>query len=308
MSDDYPDRTPEKFQEPAFQDTMLAALWKDSGLGSKWASRLRPEYCCDDLREACLSSLTLFYADRGRAPTRHELIANMSGMTGRKVVPEGKKLMRKSISKYVNSLRRAELPPSDDARDDLIDWSTVVSYGEAMENANAAFKRGDMDDIWISLRQAQANLHFSENNPVTDFFKGWKKMYEERRASDPHGAVTGVPKLDKRISFGTLPRGCLLTLIGAAKFGKTTSLLNFAAANALAGKRAMLVTLEIRKHELSMRIISRFTRLRTQILPKKGKLIKLRMKKMRKLCRHCNNNALLRLQLALYWAPLLIRL
>ncbi|MFM0095701.1 DnaB-like helicase C-terminal domain-containing protein [Paraburkholderia nemoris] len=70
----------------------------------------------------------------------------------------------------------------------------------------------------------------------------------------PTGISTGSLQLDKLLYHGGWGRRELTVLMGGAKAGKTTALINFAQAAALAGLKVLYVTLEVSKEIISERL------------------------------------------------------
>lgn len=276
-------RGPEKYFTTVFQDTAIAALWLDKALGLELAARVRPDGTVDELRELALVAIQQHYAKRGRPPTRNELI-NEIIIRSRDLPADAKASISTSAERYVKSLRRLELPPTEDLREDLLNWISCGAYAEALQVAEAALSAGDFDSIVSSFRSAEAAVFDSANDPAVGLWAGWVEAMDLSGEAVERAAVTGIPKLDKFIARGGLPPGCLLTILAPPKFGKTTALINIARANVLRGLVVLYITLEIRTALLLQRVVSCFTGIKTSVLPELKEKAQKRMERARKKC------------------------
>jgi replicative DNA helicase len=94
---------------------------------------------------------------------------------------------------------------------------------------------------------------------VYNYFENIKQRSEVRHDKamgklPPTGISTGSLQLDKLLYHGGWGRRELTVLMGGAKAGKTTALINFAQAAALAGLKVLYVTLEVSKEIISERL------------------------------------------------------
>lgn len=124
----------------------------------------------------------------------------------------------------------------------------------SVDKLNAG-KYGDIE----SVIKAALEIGINEDGTAYDYYERVDERHLERMEKlsgvrPPQGITTGVPKLDDLLYHRGWGRRELTSLMGGAKAGKTTALINFAKSASLAGHNVLYCTLEVGANIISDRL------------------------------------------------------
>ena len=236
------------------QEHILASLLSDEEFLRKNIGVIDPEVFSDEI----LRDITLvcweFFRKHKETPVKDALLLSIKGS-----VAPGRK-----YGEYVEAIERIYEKFGINAKhyqEMVVAFIRHQHTDLALKESFSLLQVGDYDKI----RQVITNAVKRGDNSLDSQTVNWRVTLKERLQGylkekggyDPERILTGFPTLDQ-MTNGGLGRGEVGVIVAPAKHGKTTALLNFAAAAVLESKRVLYFTLELSSkmicHKLDLRI------------------------------------------------------
>lgn len=238
-----------------FQTKVAAFAVRDDQFMRRCASLLRPEFF-ENVGEAILVEIALHHVQKYHSvpdsPTLNlEITDRMKS-----------KRIRHDDAREVVIAKRALLTTSLSNREFVEERVARFAKHQAMGNAilkSVALREiGDFDKIEKMIKEA-VSIGLNDHGDAYNYYERINARTEERlemvsgkRA--PQGITTGIPKMDDLLYHKGWGRKELATIMGGAKAGKSTALINFAKSASIAGKNVLYVTLEMSASIVSDRL------------------------------------------------------
>ena len=242
--------------EADFQSKIAAFSIRDKGFLRRCLHLLRPEFF-ENVGEAALVNIVIRHAKKfnGDLPDRTAIVHLFAKDIKAKVirgeaVEETKKALK---ALFAEPLENREL-----VEESVAQFAKHQAIGAAMMKSIELRDRGEFEQIEKLMTEA-CSIGLEDDAEGYDYLK----RIDERTATRldivsgkrvPQGITTGIPKMDALLYHRGWGRKELATIMGGAKAGKTTALINFAKAGAMAGHNVLYVTLEVGKGVIGDRL------------------------------------------------------
>jgi len=236
---------PFDFEGP-FQTKVLSLAVRDGEFMRRSGHLLRPEYFTD-AGEAALINIVIGYHDKYRClPDRTTLVRLFRSNVAAKIIRGETVEMAKAAIK--NALQ-AEIRDREYVEEQIVEFAKRQAMTAAILKAADLVGKGKMGPIEALVKEA-LNIGINEEGDAYDFWGRIETRSEVRADAKaglrpPRGITTGVPKLDELLYHRGWGRRELTSIMGGAKAGKTTALINFAKSASLAGYNVLYVSLEV---------------------------------------------------------------
>ena len=232
--------------DAAFQTKIAALALRDNQFMRRMSSIVRPEFF-ENAGEAALVNIALrHFARYGAIPDAASLVMAVRDDVNAKVI-------RKDVAPLVVAARKeimvADLSNAEYIEDKVVQFARHQALGEALIKCVDLRDKGQFEKA-EQVVKAAIEIGVSEEGDAYDYFERIAERTEVRleKASGkrpPQGITTGIPKMDDILYHRGWGRRELTTIMGGAKAGKTTALINFAKSASLAGKNVLYATLEV---------------------------------------------------------------
>lgn len=245
-----------KFEfDDAFQTRIAAFAVRDDGFMRRSAHLLKPEYF-ENIGEATLVNIALKHFRRYGSIPDNKIMTEVI----RDEVKSG--VIRKDVIAALVPARKKILTEPLEGREyveeKLVTFVRHQAVGEAILKSVDLREKGQFDKIEKLVKSA-IEIGLNEDGESYDYFARNQERAEERldRASGkmpPTGITTGIHRMDELLYHKGWGKKELTTIMGGAKAGKTTALINFAKSASLAGHNTLYVTLEVSARIISERL------------------------------------------------------
>lgn len=249
-----------KFEfDGAFQSKIAALAVRDSIFNERTEGLVHPDQF-SNVAEAVLVDIGLRYYEKYRRQP--------DGVSLMRLISEriANKQIRKDLIPEVKAAIRATLKADIGDRDFVIDEVGEFAKHQAIEAA--ILKSADIlgqrrfSEIEEAMKKA-FDVGASEDGGEYDYFEEIASRTQERvdiaaGLIKPHGVSTGVSAIDARLYHKGWGKKELSIIMGGAKAGKTTALINFARNAAMLSKNVLYVTLEVSKKVVGDRMDAGF--------------------------------------------------
>lgn len=236
----------EKFEfDDGFQTKIAALATRDDTFMRRAAHLLNPDYF-ENIGEATLVSIVLKHFGK------YNCIPSVSSMTTliRSGVTTG--TIRKDIAVLViqawKSILKDDLTDGEFASDKLAEFARHQAVSQAILSSVDMLGKKKFEQIEAAIRAA-VEIGVNQDSEVRSYWDSAARTEEraDRIAGKlpPTGITTGIHRMDELLFHKGWGRKELTMIMGGAKAGKTTALINFAQAAALAGHNVLYVTCEV---------------------------------------------------------------
>lgn len=245
-----------KFEFDADFQTKIAALAiRDDEFMRRTAHLLKPDYF-ENVGEATLVSLSLEYFEKyGNIPGPSAFATVI-----RDAIGNGK--VRRDTAPLTVAARKVlineSLTDREFAESKVLEFVRHQAVSQAILQSVDLIEKKQFAKIEDSITKA-INIGLNDEGSVYDYYEKVSARTEERAdrlagKMPPTGITTGVHKMDEVLYHKGWGRKELATIMGGAKAGKTTALINFAKSASLAGYNVLYVTLEVSARIISERL------------------------------------------------------
>jgi replicative DNA helicase len=242
--------------DAGFQSKIAALILRDAEFNRRTDSLIEPGYF-EDEATACLADLGLGYFKRYKSvPDNVTMVALLRDRFASKGFREE---MKEPVKKKLGELiKKTDVSNRDFVIDKVAEFARHQALTHAILTSAEELEKRNFDKIGDLVRKAMDVGAQSERKGY-DFFEESENRAAERRdiisgTLKPKGITTGSTKFDKLLYHHGWGRQELSVLMGAAKAGKTTALVEFARAAALAGYNVLYCTLEVSARIIAERL------------------------------------------------------
>ncbi len=246
----------EKFDFDAeFQTQVVAHATRDNEFMRRVAHLLRPEFF-ENAGEASLVNVALRHHQKFRCvPSNAEMVEAIKEDIKSKVIT-------KEVAPEVVRARKATLGmalgQSEYVESKIVQFAKHQAVSNAILRSVNLLEQGKFTAIEAAIQEA-IGIGANEEGDAYDYFERIQERTDTRKEKaaglrPPQGITTGIPKMDEILYHRGWGRKELATIMGGAKAGKTTALINFARAASLAGHHVLYVTLEVGANIISDRL------------------------------------------------------
>lgn len=232
--------------DAAFQTKIAALALRDNQFMRRMSGILKPDFF-ENAGEASLVNVSLRHFHRyGSIPDPASLVVAIKQDVESKVI-------RKDVFPLVVEARKgilaADLSNAEYIEDKVVEFARYQALGTAILKSVELREQGRLDKVEALVKEAIA-IGINDDGEAYDYFARIKERTDIRleKASGirpPQGITTGIPKMDDLLYHRGWGRKELTSIMGGAKAGKTTALINFARAAALAGHNVLYASLEV---------------------------------------------------------------
>lgn len=246
-----------KFEfDSAFQSKIAALVVRDTQFVQRVDGLVRPEYFESGIDAAWVSICMRYYHKYKRIPADKTIYARLlkEDLSARIIDPV---MMTAMARHYQDVILKADLSDRDYVVDEVATFARHQAVSAAILQSVTDLDKRDFDRISKSLRTA-LDVGANQDGDIYDFGENVEARTGERldRAAGklpPMGISTGYAMLDDCLYHKGWGRGELSVIMGGAKAGKTTALLDFGIQALNSKKNVLYVTLEVSSKILAER-------------------------------------------------------
>ena len=239
-----------------FQTRIAAFTVRDNEFFKHVGHLLKPEFF-ENAGEAVLVNLVLNHTAKYHGVLPDEV-------TMKDILKDAiaKKVIRGEAAKEVllayKDIRANVLINREYAEEKVARFARHQAMGNAIMASVNLRERGEFDKIEYLIKEAMG-FGVSDEAEGYDYMKRIDERTAERLETVagkrvPKGITTGIPEMDRLLYHRGWGRKELATIMGGAKAGKTTALINFAKSASMAGHNVLYVTLEVGKSVIGDRL------------------------------------------------------
>lgn len=252
-----------------FQARVAAHSVRDSDFMRKTAHLIRPEYF-ENVGEASVVNIALnFYKIYGVTPSAPIFVQLMKDAIERKTL-KGEVL--EETKKAFRAVYSSELTGGQFVAEKVAEFCRNQAVSAALLSSVDMLGKKQFDKISQRMEEA-LGIGLNEDGDEYDYFDRIEErtgIRQDKAAgkAPPSGVTTGNLQLDDLLYHRGWGKKELTVLLGGAKAGKTTALINFARFGVMAGKNVLYVTLEVSRDIISDRLDASFTDTEMKMLGK----------------------------------------
>ena len=249
-----------------FEDLVVTAMVRDPRFALDYADVLLPSYFEGSMNQVLARLVSDYVKDRKEVPGIEFLRQRLVEYGNDRRWAEGKGVM------YLGHLERLlnmELKGIEDVRDRVVKFGRTQALKLAIAQCLPLLEQGRVED-YGQIRQAiEEALHvgMETTDRGIQFRDVAYNLGDVARKSSLYGnqarISTGFPSLDG-CTRGGMGCGELWVVLAPTKTGKSTMLVNMAVRALLEGERVFFYTFELREEDVSLRLASRLTGVKTQ--------------------------------------------
>jgi len=238
-----------------FQTKIAALAIRDQLFAKRTEGLLRPEYF-ENIAEAALVNISLRYFAKYKKTPDQVTFLNLlkedikANIVRKDMVEEAKNVFKR--------IYQADIADRDYVIDQVGEFARYQAVGQEILKAVDSLGKGNFSAIEKGLKAA-LQVGAKQEEATYDYFARIVERTQDRRdtisgVKKPNGITTGIKAIDDRLMHKGWGRRELSSILGGAKAGKTTGLINFAKAASLAGHNALYATLEVSAPIISTRL------------------------------------------------------
>lgn len=238
-----------------FQTKIAALTLLDSQFLKRVDGLIRPVYF-EDPSEAAIASLALrYYRTYKKAPDKSIIPRLLKEDIDAKIV---RKEAAGAIVDRLKELYTTDTSDRDYVVDHVSSFARQQAVTAAIEQSIHRLEKRDYGTIEKVLKEA-LQVGAMDESAGYDFFKERANRTKQRKDAaaglvKPTGITTGFPALDDRLYQKGWGKQELSVLMGAAKAGKTTAMINFGKNACGKGKNVLYLTLEVAANIIGARL------------------------------------------------------
>lgn len=244
-----------EFDTP-FQDKIAALLLRDSEFGRRTDGLVEPGYF-EEEATAILADIGLSYHKSYKSAPDTVVLLDL---VKRRFKSKGfREELKEPVKKKLGHLlKKVDLSSREYVIDQVATFARHQALTQAILQSADELEKGNFDKIQELVGSA-VRVGANAENPGYDYFKEIESRSKERKDMTaglikPKGITTGNRKLDDLLYHKGWGRKELSVLMGAAKAGKTTALIDSAKAASLAGYNVLYVSLEVSDRIIAERL------------------------------------------------------
>lgn len=240
-----------------FQSKVATHCLRDLDFMRKVGHLIKPDYF-ENVGEAALVNIGLrFYKKYNTLPDRVTTADLLkTDLTTKVIRGDTIPVVREAFKSIYGP--SAEISNSGYVQERVAEFARHTAVGQAILKSVDMLQKRQFDKIEAALKLAVA-VGINEDGDEYDYFERITERTEERmdRAAGklpPQGITTGLLKMDELLYHRGWGKKELSLILGGAKSGKTTAMINFGKSASLAGKNVLYVTLEVSSKIISERL------------------------------------------------------
>jgi len=241
--------------DAGFQTKIAALVLRDTSFVRRVGHLISPLQF-ENINEAALVKMSQdYYQKYSSAPSSVLVVKELfREAEAKKMFPNGKDEAKATLA----SLLRFDISGGDYIVDRVATFARHQAVQQAIFGSVDLIHKGKMDEIEKRIKEAVA-VGVSEEGEDYDYFDSVEVRTENRHDAAAGkrpltGITTGVAAFDNRLYHQGWGRKELSVVMGGAKSGKTTMLINMGKAAAFAGHNVLYVTLEVSKDIIAERL------------------------------------------------------
>lgn len=247
----------EKYKFDSFFQSKIAALAiRDTSFMQRTEGLIKPEYF-EDMGQAMAVDLANRYFERyKKVPADINIYATLmrERLTAKTMTPEQARITATTLS----ALKTQDISDKDFVVDQVATFARHQAVADAMYKAVTCLDRRDFTKIEKLMKQAlDVGAHM--DNQVYDYAqeiesRTFERIEAAKGVLPDRGITTGYPKFDEKLYRKGWGKRELSVLMGGAKAGKSTALMDFGVNAMAAGHNVLYVTLELGKDIIAERM------------------------------------------------------
>jgi replicative DNA helicase len=246
----------EKFEfDEQFQTTIATLALRDTEFMRRAAHLLKPDYF-ESTGEAGLMDLVLRYYERYKRVPDASVVPTLirDAVTSARM----KKDVAAEVVRAFKIMKDGSVGDREYVAEKVAEFARHQAVGQAILSSVSLLEKKKFDPILKAIKEAY-DVGLNEADEGYDYWNMIEARTEERLdeasgKTPPKGISSGLPKLDELLMHKGWGRKELTLLMGGAKAGKSTALINFAKAASMVGKNVLYVTLELAARIISERL------------------------------------------------------
>lgn len=250
------ERKVEKFDfDETFQSHICRLTVRDPAFLTHTAHLLQPGFF-ESVGEAVLVNIVLKHHREYKCQPSHTAIVQSI-----KDAARAKTLKTDEMKAALEAYKTAIAGPINDREyfeDKVAEFARHQAVTQAIYDSVDLLKQKRFDKIALMVKKA-IDIGVNREGEVYDYYERIAERTAERidaaaGLKPPTGITTGNAKLDERLYHKGWGRKEMVTILGGAKAGKTTALINFAKSASVAGYHVLYLTLEVSEKIISERL------------------------------------------------------
>lgn len=268
--------------EGDFQTKITALALRDNEFLRRTGHILKPDFFAN-VGEATLVDIALTHYERyGCVPDTVSLAQTIKDKAAAKVYRQD---VLKATLEARKAIMKADLSSSGYAEEKVVEFAQHQAMAAAILSSVDALNAGKIEKI-APIVKAALEVGINEDGQAYDYYARIDDRHLDRMEKlsgmrPPQGITTGNKVLDDLLYHRGWGRRELSSIMGGAKAGKTTALINFAKGASLAGHNVLYVTLEVGAAIISDRLDASATAVAMKELANKSHEIKEKIEELR---------------------------
>lgn len=246
----------EQFEfDESFQTKIAALAVRDPLFARRTDGLLKPEYF-ENIAEAALVNIALRYFEKYQKTPDQVTFLNLlkddirANIVRKDMVEETKNAFKR--------IYQSDISDRDYVIDKVGEFARHQAVGQEILKAVDLLGKGNFAAIEKGMKKA-LEVGANQEQQVYSYHERISERTQDRRdilagTKKPDGITTGIKAIDDRLMHKGWGRRELSSILGGAKAGKTTGLINFAKAASLAKYNALYATLEVSPKIISERL------------------------------------------------------
>lgn len=229
-----------------FQTLIIGYLFRDVSFNVRTDGLVKPEYFESEVHAALAAVAQEYYQTYKTVPSRATLSVVLKDAIDRKKI---RAELKDDVKAVLECAYKETLADVDSTVDLVAKFARKQALTRAIIECAALIDKGDFDKVEEKINKATL-VGVNRDADQYDFFgeaENRQKYRHEVMAGHikPSGITTGHKNLDNLLYHKGWGRKELSVIMGAAKAGKSMSLLSFALKACLAGHNVLYVSLEV---------------------------------------------------------------
>lgn len=238
-----------------FQSKITALCLRDSSFLQRTDGLIRPEFFENTADGALVNTVQRYFTKFKKAPDPVTLLSLLRDDKEAKIIrPE----LMMIVKERLRELIRHDISDKDYVVDKVAEFARHQAVISAIEESVSHLDRRDFSKIEKAVKDA-LNVGANLDVEMYDYFDEIETRTHERKERaagklPPTGISTGFPALDKYLYHKGWGKRELSVIMGGAKAGKSTALLEFGRAAVMNGYNVLYITLEVAAKIISERV------------------------------------------------------
>ena len=241
--------------EGEFQTKVAALALRDNEFMRRTAHVLKPEFFAN-IGEAGVVNISIgHYEKYGCIPDSAAVVQTIRDRMHLKILKQD---AAREVAAAFKALSVADISGAKFVEEKVVAFARHQAMASAILASVDKLNSGKYGDIETVIKAA-LEIGVNEDGDAYDYYSRIEERHMDRMEKlsglrPPQGITTGNPKLDELLYHRGWGRRELTSIMGGAKAGKTTALINFAKNASVAGHNVLYCTLEVGANIISDRL------------------------------------------------------